>query len=34
MTEFRSITAETGAPYGDPFPVHGPQDVAAACAAA
>ncbi|MCW2362292.1 MULTISPECIES: aldehyde dehydrogenase (NADP(+)) [Sphingobium] len=34
MSEFRSITAETGAPYGDPLPVHGPQDVAAACAAA
>ena len=34
MTEFRSIIAETGAPHGDPIPVHGPEDVAAACRAA
>lgn len=34
MTEFRSVTAETGLPEGEAFAVHGPADVAAACAAA
>ena len=34
MTEFRSITAESGEPHGDPIPVHGLADVEAACAAA
>ncbi|MBO9579303.1 MAG: aldehyde dehydrogenase (NADP(+)) [Sphingobium sp.] len=34
MTEFHSIIAETGAPYGDPIPVHGLGDVATACRAA
>ncbi|WP_338466163.1 aldehyde dehydrogenase (NADP(+)) [Novosphingobium sp. ZN18A2] len=34
MTEFRSMAAETGEPHGDPFKVHGPADVAAACASA
>ncbi|HZV18739.1 MAG TPA: aldehyde dehydrogenase (NADP(+)) [Sphingobium sp.] len=34
MTEFRSIIAETGTPYGDPIPTHGPEDVAIACRAA
>lgn len=31
---FRSVTAETGQPDGAEFPIHGPADVAAACAAA
>ncbi|AGH49019.1 MULTISPECIES: aldehyde dehydrogenase (NADP(+)) [Sphingomonas] len=31
---FRSVAAETGQPEGEAFPVHGPADVAAACAAA
>ena len=31
---FRSIDASTCEPFGDPFPVHGPADVEAACAAA
>ncbi|RJF92962.1 aldehyde dehydrogenase (NADP(+)) [Sphingomonas cavernae] len=31
---FRSVTAETGQPDGAEFPVHGPADVAVACAAA
>ncbi|WP_225206474.1 aldehyde dehydrogenase (NADP(+)) [Novosphingobium huizhouense] len=34
MTEFRSIEAATGQPHGPSFAVHGPDDVAAACAAA
>ncbi|MCT2401184.1 aldehyde dehydrogenase (NADP(+)) [Novosphingobium mangrovi (ex Huang et al. 2023)] len=34
MTEFRSVAAETGEPQGAPFDVHGPADVAAACAEA
>jgi len=34
MTEFRSISAETGEPYGPVFAVDGPAEVAAACAAA
>jgi len=34
MSDFRSITAETGAPHGDPIPVHGLADVAEACRAA
>jgi len=34
MTDFRSVTAETGQPEGEAFAVHGPADVAAACAAA
>jgi NAD-dependent aldehyde dehydrogenases len=34
MTEFRSVIAETGEPHGEPLAVHGPADVAAACAAA
>jgi 2,5-dioxopentanoate dehydrogenase len=33
MTEFRSVVAETGEAHGDPLTVHGPEDVAAACAA-
>ena len=32
--DFRSIDASTGAPVGPAFPVHGPADVATACAAA
>lgn len=31
---FRSVDAGTGEPFGDPFPVHGPAEVEAACAAA
>ena len=31
---FRSISADTGEPFGEPFAVHGPADVDAACAAA
>lgn len=34
MTEFRSVAAATGEPHGEPLAVHGPADVAAACAAA
>ncbi len=34
MTEFRSVAAATGEPTGPAFAVHGPADVAAACAAA
>lgn len=34
MNEFRSVIAETGEAHGDPLTVHGPDDVAAACAAA
>jgi NADP-dependent aldehyde dehydrogenase len=34
MTEFRSIAAETGEPFGPAFAVDGPTEVAAACAAA
>lgn len=34
MTEFRSVAAASGEPYGDAFAVHGPADVAKACAAA
>ena len=34
MTEFCSVAAATGQPQGPAFAVHGPQDVAAACAAA
>lgn len=34
MPDFRSVAAETGEPQGQPLPVHGPADVAAACAAA
>jgi NADP-dependent aldehyde dehydrogenase len=34
MTEFRSIAAGTGEPFGPAFAVDGPTDVAAACAAA
>ncbi|USI71952.1 aldehyde dehydrogenase (NADP(+)) [Sphingomonas morindae] len=33
-SDFRSIDAQTGEPFGEPFAVHGPADVAAACAAA
>ena len=31
---FHSVDAATGAPFGDPITVHGPDDVAAVCAAA
>ena len=31
---FRSVDAATGEPFGDPLPVHGAEDVEAACAAA
>ncbi|MGN6270955.1 MAG: aldehyde dehydrogenase (NADP(+)) [Sphingomonas sp.] len=31
MTDFRSVAAATGKPQGDPLPVHGPAEVAAAC---
>jgi NADP-dependent aldehyde dehydrogenase len=31
---FRSTSADTGEPFGEPFAVHGPADVDAACAAA
>jgi 2,5-dioxopentanoate dehydrogenase len=34
MTAFHSIAAATGQPQGDPLPIHGAADVAAACAAA
>ncbi|WP_260925770.1 aldehyde dehydrogenase (NADP(+)) [Novosphingobium sp. 9] len=34
MTEFRSVVAATGEPQGDAFAVHGPADVAEACAKA
>ncbi|MEJ5977384.1 aldehyde dehydrogenase (NADP(+)) [Novosphingobium sp. PS1R-30] len=34
MTEFRSVAAATGEPFGEPFQVDGPAEVAAACAAA
>ncbi|MBH0114134.1 aldehyde dehydrogenase (NADP(+)) [Novosphingobium sp. YJ-S2-02] len=34
MTEFRSVAAASGEAYGDAFAVHGPEDVAKACAAA
>ncbi|HWU04345.1 MAG TPA: aldehyde dehydrogenase family protein, partial [Novosphingobium sp.] len=34
MTEFRSITAQTGQPEGPAYTVDGPAQVAAACAAA
>ncbi|MBC2667761.1 aldehyde dehydrogenase (NADP(+)) [Novosphingobium piscinae] len=34
MTEFRSVVAATGEPNGPALAVHGPPDVAAACAAA
>lgn len=34
MTEFRSVTAETGQPEGDPIPAHSLFDIEAACAAA
>ena len=33
-TAFRSIDSATGEPVGEPFAVHGPADVDAACAAA
>jgi len=32
--EFRAVDASTGEPFGEPFPVHGPAEVEAACAAA
>ncbi|BEV01024.1 aldehyde dehydrogenase (NADP(+)) [Novosphingobium olei] len=34
MTDFRSVAAATGQPQGPSFAVHGPADVANACAAA
>ncbi|MCW1381635.1 aldehyde dehydrogenase (NADP(+)) [Novosphingobium sp. KCTC 2891] len=34
MTDFRSVAAATGQPHGPAFAVHGPADVAQACAAA
>lgn len=34
MSEFRALSAATGEPVGPAFPVHGPADVDAACAAA
>lgn len=34
MTAFRSVIAATGEAHGDELPVHGPADVAAACALA
>lgn len=34
MTDFRSVAAESGEPFGPAFEIHGPVDVDAACAAA
>ena len=34
MSEFRALSAATGEPVGPAFPVHGPAEVEAACAAA